>query len=186
MLTISSLPQAYLKALFASRSETALAFHSLPLVVASGLEIVGLGLDGVDFVIFFASVTLMSDDDPAFAQMMANGFNQGRLPPASARFVKFARRDASDDKTMFRPETWRLYNRHSLRRFQQALQAALLGHATSFLLVPEYLFAPTTAKLDRLYQRMSRPFATGELGVTLALKYCPDGETGGFYSYERK
>lgn len=186
MLSITALSNASLELAFGSRPADAEAYHSPPVSVAPGVEIIGLHFDQVDFVIFFASVEAMGDGDTAFAQMMADGFNHRILPPANARFVKFARRDATEDHTMFRQSVWRLRNPYRLRGFQDELEFALSDHAVAFPSVPEYLFTPTTDKLDRMYRRMSVNFAAGELGVTFALKYAPDSDTGGYYCYERK
>ena len=186
MLSITSLSPASIALAFAECPADADAFHSRPVEIVPGVEIMGLRFDQVDFVIFFASVAAMSAGDAAFAQMMADGFNRKILPPAGARFVKFARLDASDDTAMFRQSSWRLRNPHRLRGFQDELEFALSDHAVAFPSVQEYLFTPTTDKLDRMYQRMSAHFASGELGVTFTLKYAPDSDIGGYYCYERK
>ncbi|MCY0389897.1 hypothetical protein OVY01_22420 [Robbsia sp. Bb-Pol-6] len=186
MLSITSLSQTSIDLAFGDRPADADTFHSRPVEIIPGVEIMGLHFDQVDFVIFFASVAVMSAGDAAFAQMMADEFNRKILPPSGARFVKFARLDATDDNSMFRQSSWQLANPHRLRGFQEELEFALSDHAVAFPLVPEYLFTPTTDKLDRMYQRMSVHFATGELGVTFALKYAPDSDIGGYYCYERK
>ncbi|MGY6163845.1 hypothetical protein [Paraburkholderia strydomiana] len=155
-----------------------------PLSIDPSIEAVGIDFGGTRFVVFFADVMAYGGSDPDYVRQTAVAWNNGFVPAAGSRLVKFVRADADAD-TMFDPAEWPLPDPGMIWQFIEALAAAVDGHAVGFPMVEQYFYMPQTGKLDSLYNRMSRQFERGEYGVAFRCVTRPASDEGGFYGYER-
>nr|WP_057929885.1 hypothetical protein [Burkholderia ambifaria] len=155
-----------------------------PLSIDPSIEAVGIDFAGTRFLVFFADVMTYAGDDPDFVRQTAAAWNNGFVPAAGSRLVKFVRSDADPD-SMFDPRAWPLPNPGMIWQFMEALAIAVEGHALAFPAVGQYFYAPQTGKLDSLYNRMSRRFGRGEYGVAFQCVTRPASDEGGFYGFER-
>ena len=181
LFSLASLPEEAVQLAFSGRSAIAGAFHSDPIVISNGVEILGLGVEE-DFIVILASPLALAGFNRHYMIHMSNQGNQGHIPPDDARIVKFARR-GSCGTAMFDPSLWSLSNKASMWAFKNELEYALADHALTFD-TTQYLFCPTSNKLRALYRRMARNFESGKLGVKFKLLYEPESENGN-YCYAR-
>ncbi|ONO52741.1 hypothetical protein A8D80_02525 [Burkholderia cenocepacia] len=155
-----------------------------PLSIDPSIEAVGVDFGGTRFVVFFADVMAYAGSDSDYVRQTAVAWNNGFIPAAGSRLVKFVRADADAD-TMFDPAEWPLPDPGMIWQFIEALAAAVEGYAVGFPTVAQYFNMPQTGKLDSLYNRMSRQFERGEYGVAFRCVTRPASDEGGFYGYER-
>ncbi|KAF1065546.1 hypothetical protein DX980_00235 (plasmid) [Burkholderia gladioli] len=155
-----------------------------PLSIDPSIEAVGIDFGGTRFIVFFADVMAYAGADQDYVRQTAATWNNGFVPAAGSRLVKFVRADADAD-TMFDPAKWPLPEAAMIWQFIEALAEAVGGHAVGFPAVTQYFYMPQTGKLDSLYNRMSRQFERGEYGVAFRCVTRPANDEGGFYGYER-
>jgi len=155
-----------------------------PLSIDASVEAVGIDFAGTRFLVFFADVMAYAGRDPDFVRQTAAAWNNGFVPAAGSRLVKFVRSDADAD-SMFDPRVWPLPEPQMIWQFMEALAIAVEGHALAYPAVMQYFYAPQTGKLDSLYNRLSRPFGSGKYGVTFQCVTRPASDEGGFYGFER-
>ncbi|WP_454766714.1 hypothetical protein [Cupriavidus campinensis] len=116
--------------------------------VDDGMEVTGIRLADMRFVMFFADVS----GDPAVNLRI----------PAGARFVTVVRIEA-DHGTMFLPDFWRLPQPHMVWQLTEALRRAVRHHVDTHPWVPQYVYVSQTRKMDFLCERVVRQL--GRLGV---------------------
>ncbi|MBY4898796.1 hypothetical protein [Cupriavidus sp. AU9028] len=150
----------------------------------TGIEVIGIALGLLRFVVFFASALVYAGGNRQWVQETADGWANGFTPAASGRLVKFMRAEA-DGETMFDARYWPLPNPNMVWRFADLLGRALAVHAGAFPDVPQYFYLPQTGQLERLYARVGKRFESGSYGVTFRCVIRPAQQTGGFHGYER-
>ncbi len=155
-----------------------------PLSIDASVEAVGIDFAGTRFLVFFADVMAYAGNDADFVRETAAAWNNGFVPAAGSRLVKFVRSEADPD-TMFDPRAWPLPEAQTIWQFMEALAIAVEGHALAYPGVSQYFYAPQTGKLDSLYNRMSRRFRRGDYGVAFQCVTRPATDEGGFYGFER-
>ncbi|MGY8525189.1 hypothetical protein [Paracidovorax citrulli] len=150
---------ALLARLFADKPDGDAAFADITHLVTAGeagVEVIGIALGLLRFVVFFASA-LVYAGDPEWVQETADEWANGFKPAASARLVKFMRAEADAD-TMFDARYWPLPNPNAIWRFADLLGRTLAIHAGAFPDVPQYFYLPQSGQVDRLYARLGRRF----------------------------
>lgn len=155
-----------------------------PLSIDPALEAVAIGFVGSVYVVFFAEVLAYAAGDEDFLRETAAAWNNGFVPAANARLVKFLRADAERD-TMFLPHMWPLPQPALIWQFSEALADALALHSQAMKDVSQYFYTPQTPKLDALYNRLARKFERGLSGVEFRCVTRPQSDQGGFYGFER-
>ncbi|QVN21702.1 hypothetical protein [Burkholderia pyrrocinia] len=97
-----------------------------PLSIDPSIEAVGIDFGGTRFIVFFADVMAYAGSDPDYVRQTASAWNNGFVPTAGSRLVKFVRADADAD-TMFDPAEWPLPDAAMIWQFIEALAAAVFG-----------------------------------------------------------
>jgi len=134
-----------------------------PLWIDPSVEAVGIDFSNTRFIVFFADVIAYGGSDPHYVRQTAAAWNNGFVPAAGSRWVKFVHADADAD-TMFDPAEWPLPDAAMIWQFIEALAAAVEGHAVGSPAVTQYFLCRRPGSWTRLSNRMSRQFERGEYG----------------------
>jgi hypothetical protein len=139
--------------LFAPAPDGSASWIGTVAVIAEEREVMPLRLDGLDFLLVFVLPRAEANHDDDLLQQALDTADAGSfVPTEESRLIKFHRVDARQQH--FDPDAWKLPVPGKIFGFSKLLVSALLAYEKEAPGIEQFLFLPSTAKLDRFYTRI--------------------------------
>jgi hypothetical protein len=116
-------------------------------------ELIPVRFGGQDFLVGFSAPAYEAGDEELM-EMFSLAWADGFTPAPHSRIMKFSRTEAI--AAHFNPDMWHLDTALQVFQFGQTLADAVVFHAQTYSACRQYLFWPSSRKLELLYKRAFR------------------------------